>query len=200
MELLKPGSTNNSLDLSELSDEELVQKTLEDKSYFTYLINRYKSKLYFYVGRISNIAAEEIEDVLQDVFIKIYQKLRDFDQGLKFSSWIYRITRNQVIDNYRKAKARPQSIMSDEDEIILNNIKAELDLAEDMDRRYLKEKIGRALDKIDARYRDIIILKYFEEKDYAEISDILKKPTGTVASMLNKARSELKKQLARPNN
>ncbi len=199
MELLKSGTEDNPSALSEMSDEELVQKTLEDKSYFSYLIKRYKDKLYFYVQRISNTAPDEIEDILQDVFIKVYQKLRDFDQDLKFSSWIYRITRNQVIDNYRKTKARPLGNLSAEDENFLNNIKADFNLVEDIDRRFLKATVGDALEKIDAKYREIIILKYFEEKDYNEISDILKKPTGTVASMLNKARLELKKQLVREN-
>jgi len=71
----------------ELNDAELVALTLENQSYFIHIVNRYRAKLASYLRRISGLGPEDLEDVLQEVFIKIYLNLNDFDQDLKFSTW-----------------------------------------------------------------------------------------------------------------
>jgi len=96
-----------------LLDEDLVKLTLEKQDNFLYLIKRYEAKLSRYIRRIAGLNKEDTEDILQEVFIKVYQNLNSFDKDLKFSSWIYRITHNEVIDSYRKKQARPQEITYD---------------------------------------------------------------------------------------
>ncbi len=196
------GSTNlpdNSAELAEKSDEELVKLTLEHQEFFLYLIKRYEEKLLSYILRISNIRREEAEDVLQDVFIKIYQNLNDFDTELKFSSWIYRITHNQVISNYRKNKARPQSITLNLNDEIIKKLASNLDIEQEVNILYLRKSINKVLASLERKYREVLVLKFLEEKDYNEMSDILKKPIGTIATLLNRAKKHFKEELGRQN-
>ena len=181
------------------SDEELVKLSLADRDNFALVINRYKTKLYNYIRRITNIDSEEAEDILQEVFIKTYLNLNEFDADLKFSSWIYRIAHNEVISHYRKTKARPQGYAVKLEDNALNNLASDLDIADETDRIILKSNIQKILGKIDKKYREVLILKFLEEKSYSEISDIIKRPMGTVASLINKAKQELKKELKSQN-
>lgn len=181
------------------TDEELASLTLDKQSYFLHLIKRYEGKLLNYILRITSISNEEAEDILQDVFIRVYENLRDFDTDLKFSSWIYRIAHNQVISNYRKNKARPQIAIFDLEEDILEKLASDLDLAKEADAKFLTGNINRVLGSLPNRYREILVLKYLEEKDYREISDIIKKPMGTVASLINRAKREFRQELEKQN-
>lgn len=182
------------INIDKLSDTDLVKLVLKDQENFSYLIKRYQSKLLRYIRRISGLNIEDAEDVLQDVFIKVYQNLNSFDTSLKFSSWIYRITHNQVISNFRKKQARPQEISGD-NELILNNIVSDLDMGRDIDLGYARENIDKILNSLDIKYREVLVLKFLEEKEYKEISDILKKPMGTVATLLNRAKKQFREKL-----
>jgi RNA polymerase sigma-70 factor (ECF subfamily) len=180
------------------SDEDLVNLSIKDQENFTWLIKRYESKLLRYILRIANISKEDAEDILQDVFIKVYQNLNDFNTSLKFSSWIYRIAHNQVISNWRKIKARPKSVYFELEDSIFNSLVSELDLEKMGDRHFLKKNLEDIFEKINSKYKEVLILKFLEEKSYKEISDILKKPIGTVATLINRAKKsfieEAKKQ------
>ncbi|MFA6513937.1 MAG: sigma-70 family RNA polymerase sigma factor [Patescibacteria group bacterium] len=185
----------NDLNLEEKTDEELVNIILENQNTFSCVVNRYKDKLLRYIRRISSSNLEDAEDILQNIFIKVYLNLNEFDGSLKFSSWIYRIAHNEVIDNYRKKKARPQLIDIDIKDSQIKELAGDTNIIEEISRLELKQNISAAIDELDLKYQEIIILKYIEEKDYQEISDIIKKPLGTVASRMNKAKAELKKIL-----
>lgn len=178
-----------------LSDAEIVRLVLKDQDKFLYLMQRYQEKLLRYIRRISKFGLEESEDLLQEVFIKVYQNLNSYNSDLKFSSWIYRITRNQVISYYRKQKVRPEKATFDWEinDDILNNMKVEFNIEKDLDQEYLRKKINKILDKLDLKYREVLIYRFFEEKSYEEISDILKKSKGTVASLLNRAKKRFLK-------
>ena len=176
-------------------DEELVSLTLKDQDYYYCLVEKYEKKPLRYIMRISSATQEDAEDILQEVFIKVYKNLYNFDVSLKFSSWIYRITHNQTISHYRKLKARPQTIDSDKNEIILEMIRSDDDIIKKMDNKILRKNIDKSLAKINIKYREVLILRFFEEKDYNEMSDILQKPLGTVATLINRAKKKLKEEL-----
>ena len=172
-----------------LNDEDLVKLTIEDQENFLYLIKRYEAKLGRYVRRIAGLGKEDTEDLLQDIFIKTYQNINSFDKDLKFSSWIYRIAHNEVIDNYRKKQSRPQGASFDV-ENLLNNLASEFNITKDLDHKYLQANISQVLNSLDLKYREVLVLKFLEEKEYKEISDILKKPMGTVATLISRAKKQ----------
>jgi len=95
---------------SSLVDCELVRLSLENADFFAQIVQKYEKPLLRYLLRISNVSLEEAEDLLQEIFIKVYQNLWDFDESLKFSSWIYRIAHNETISAWRKKISRGKKI------------------------------------------------------------------------------------------
>ncbi|MDD2696991.1 MAG: RNA polymerase sigma factor [Candidatus Pacebacteria bacterium] len=176
-------------------DEELVKLILKDKEDYRYLIQRYEDKLMRYIIRLCGAKREDAEDILQNVFLKVYQNLNDFDTSLKFSSWIYRIAHNETVSFLRKLNSRPKTINSETASFILNAVRADLNMEQEIDKKNLAEKINETVNGLEGKYRDVLVLKYLEDKDYREISDILKKPPGTVATLLRKAKEQLKKEI-----
>lgn len=173
------------------TDEELVSLSLRNKDAFAYLVNRYQAKLARYIRRISKFDEEETADILQDVFIKAYLNLNDFDKRLKFSAWIYRITHNQVISQYRRLRVRPQAVIAVEDESVANQFTDGIDLAHDLDQKYSAAAVRAGLEKLSYKYQEALVLRYLEEKSYEEISVILRKPVATVGTLINRAKKEL---------
>lgn len=184
---------------AEKTDEELVALTLRDQDFFSCLVDRYTEKLTRYVMRISASTREDAEDLLQEIFVKTYRNLRGFDRNLKFSSWVYRIAHNQVISQWRKTKSRPQVIKFEADEDFLKFIASDVDLALDTERKFAAEELRGVLGELDEKYREVLVLKFLEGKDYKEISDILQKPLGTVATLINRAKKQLKKIIEEKN-
>lgn len=180
------------------TDAELVQLTLQDVEAFTYLIERYKKKLLRYIYRFSGIRPPEAEDILQEAFLKMYQNLNSFNFSLGFSAWAYRITRNETINYLRKNKKHQENIslsLSAEDKSIrdlLNVLADKTDLRQEISRKELAGKIRKILSLLPLNYREVLMLRFFEEKNYQEISDILRVPMGTVATLLNRAKKQAK--------
>lgn len=185
---------------AEMSDEELVLLTLKNPEAYGFLIERYEEKLARYILRISGGSKEDVEDTLQDVFISAYKNLNDFNQDLKFSSWIYRIAHNKVISHFRKITARPKTVTYEGDNQLLNILASNEDLAKELERKYTGEEVRAVLNEMDERYKEVLVLKFLEEKDYKEISDILEKPMGTVATLINRAKKQFKEKSPRANN
>lgn len=179
-------------DKKNLSDEQLVVLSLDNHLAFSILVDRYKDKLLNFIRRMSGLPTEDAQDVLQNIFLKVYLNLNSFDDDLKFSSWIYSIARNQVINNYRKHKIRPEGNSIKIDESLVERLIFDFNIEKELDIKILNQQIFLVLNELKGKWREVLILRFFEEKDYNEISDIIKKPSGTVASMLNKAKKEFK--------
>lgn len=186
--------------IEELSDEQLVALVLKDENFYAVLVERYEEKLARYILRISGGSKEDVEDTLQDVFISAYKNLNDFDQDLKFSSWIYRIAHNKVISHFRKITARPRTVTYEGDGQLLNILASDHDMAKDLERKYTAEEVRLVLEEMDDRYKEVLVLKFLEEKDYKEISDILEKPMGTVATLINRAKKQFREKTEKRNN
>lgn len=169
------------------TDEQLVALTLKEREMFLFLMQRYEQKLMHYIYRISSSSKEDAEDILQDVFMKAYSSLQGFDQKKSFSSWLYRITHNETISHFRKKKARP-SIAIDVDD--LARFADELNLSDALDTRLLQEQVRAIMNELDDKYRDVLVLKYLEGKSYDDIAAIIRKPKGTVGTLINRAKKK----------
>ena len=136
-----------------------------------------------------------MEDLIQDIFLKIYKNLNNFNPELKFSSWIYRIAHNETVNKFKKN----HSVNLDFDDIdfFINKMSDCIDchkenIENDLDNKALKIKINEIFNKMDIRYKEILMLKFIEEKDYNEISDIIKKPINTVGTLISRAKKQFK--------
>ncbi len=174
------------------TDEELVGLVLRSKTEaFDILARRYEKKLLRY-GRRFLYNHENIEDVVQDIFIKAYINIKSFDLSRKFSPWIYRIAHNEFINIIKKEKKEPFLFF---EAGTIFSFAGKGNFLKDIETREEKEEIEKHLSKLKIKYREPIILYYFEEKDYQEISDILKIPVSTVGTRLKRGRNEIKKLL-----
>jgi RNA polymerase sigma-70 factor (ECF subfamily) len=163
------------------TDVELVGLSLKDPDQFFCLIKRYEEKLLRYIIRISKFSREDAEDVLQEVFIKTYYNLNGFDSELKFSSWIYRIAHNEAVSAIRKKAIRPTIALEVED---LEKFSDVFDMVKDIDNSLDRKIIDDALSHLDEKYREVLVLRFLDEKDYVEIADILNKPTSTIGNLI----------------
>lgn len=182
-------------DIQEKSDAELVKLSLRNKEFYGFLIQRYQDKLKRYVLRIAGGVYNDADDILQDVFIKVYKNLNGYDPKLKFSSWIYRITHNETISFLRKINRKPTTYNFEIDAVKVKTIQEDLTLDQKLDNQKIKENLLRIINNLDKKYQDVVMLRYAEDMDYQEISDILKKPQGTVATLLRQAKSQLKEEI-----
>ncbi len=178
------------------SDIELVKKSLEDIDYFTCIYERYEKRLIYYVLRISSFSFNEAEEVLQEAFVKAWKNLNEFDENLKFSSWIYRIVHNTTITEWKKTQSKGKDKKQEWDEDLFQNLPSLIDIQEDFDKNFDKKNIRKVLELMPDKYKEVLVLQFLEDKNYQEISDILKKPSGTVATLINRAKKQFR-QLSR---
>ncbi|MBI5221428.1 MAG: RNA polymerase sigma factor [Candidatus Magasanikbacteria bacterium] len=170
------------------TDEQLVAEIREkDKELYSEIIRRYQTKLSHYLRKFFR-NQDELEDVLQEVFIKVYRNLYGFDIDKKFSSWIYRITHNEAINHLKKNFKKNISLDEQEWEIV----DEKFDLNDHIDKKQLREKISEGLFSLKEKYREPLILYYFEQKSYEEISDILRLPRNTVGVLIMRGKEKLK--------
>lgn len=173
-----------------LTDEQLVAQVLVNKEQFRYLVERYQHKLMRYIFRIGGKDASE--DLLQEVFINAYQNLSGFDQSLSFSAWIYRITHNVVISYFRKQKVRPEGNLHADSEDVLAKMYGDDDIELSADVKIDGQRLHTAMAGLKSLYRDILVLRYFEQLEYQEICDVLRIPMGSVAVYLHRAKKQLR--------
>ena len=138
---------------------------------------------------------QSAEDVLQDIFIKAYVNLNDFDRSRPFSPWIYRIAHNEAISFLRKRNAETQTISDEDALLILDRVAGGDDPEAAWQRTRTEGDVRKALSALDQRYRDVLVLRYLEEKSYDEIADILEMPPGTVATLINRGLKQLQTPL-----
>lgn len=182
--------------VTDLTDQEVVVKTLKDKQFFGEIVDRYEAKLTRYIARLGVRNAEDQLDVLQEIFLKVYKNLNGFDQSLQFSSWIYRISHNEAISWYRKKNVRPEGHLIVDSEELIGFLSAKDDLPDQLfDKTVNADQVNDALLRLDAKYREVIVLRFFEHKEYEEISDILKIPIGSVGTLLHRGKKQLSSEL-----
>jgi RNA polymerase sigma-70 factor (ECF subfamily) len=178
--------------IEKLSDERLIVYIREkDKQAFSYILDRYEGKITAYIRRLTN-NSPEAEDLVQNVFIKIFENLFDFNEKKKFSSWLYRIAHNLSINWLRKKKA---VISIDESEFLQNSLKTKDDIFQETLSKEKSKEITRAINSLPDKFKEPFILKFIEDKSYQEISDILRKPKNTVGTFILRAKKILRQKL-----
>lgn len=174
------------------TDTDVVRATLADREQFGVLIERYETKLRRYIMRLGVRMVDDQDDVLQETFIKAYRNLNSFDTTLSFSSWIYRIAHNEAMTWFRRRSVRPEGNMVSDGEEVLDFIASTQDSPEvRFDLGLNAAEMTAALGKIDDKYREVLILRFFEHKEYDEISDILQIPIGSVGTLIHRGKKQL---------
>lgn len=179
----------------ELSDEELVEQVIGGAvEAFGTIVKRYEQKLLRYGHRFLS-GREDIEDIVQEVFLKAYQNLRSFDLKRRFSPWIYRIAHNSFVNEMRRSSRHPVTMF--EPDVLLPH-KTIPSPEDDRQSVEMKEMLRAGLDALDEKYREPLILYYLEDMSYASIAEVLRLPVSTVGVRISRGKSALKKNLKNP--
>ena len=182
-----------------LPDNNLIQKYLDgDDKAFSLIVDFYlKPILNFSYKLVGN--KKDAEDVTQEVFLKVWKNIKNFDIEKNFKTWILAITRNTCVDFLRKKKEIPFSKFDNEegDNILEDNL---IDNGLKPDEVFLltenKEMIENTLSKISFIQKEVVILRYMNEMTFDEISEILNIPLNTVKSHHNRALIKMKSILS----
>jgi RNA polymerase sigma-70 factor (ECF subfamily) len=151
-------------------------------------------------------SASEAEDLTQDVFIKVFRNLASFDPAKGgFNTWLTTLTRNMLVDNYRRARMDRVTDSLDETASGEEDGPTKLDRLADTGRNQeqlvsgmeLRAQIQEALKQVSPELREAVILRDLEDMDYKDIAEVLGVPQGTVKSRISRGRSELAKLLKR---
>lgn len=172
-------------DTTALTDEEVVEKVRSsNRDLYAELIERYQHKLLRYAENLVR-DKDRAAQIVQDAFVKAFINLNGFDTRKKFSSWIYRIARNEAMNALQKYK-REVSIPEGFD------FKSDQDIEKEFEQKETAEQLEKCLDTMPVIYSEPLVLYYLDERSYEEISDILRIPMGTVATRMHRAKKLMK--------
>jgi RNA polymerase sigma-70 factor (ECF subfamily) len=169
------------------------------------IVQRYHRRIYNICYRFAG-SGDDAEDLTQEVFIKMYRTLQSYDlERGAFMTWVTTITRNLLVDHFRKSK---QDRMTDSIDSAPSEHEDAMPLSEQIQdsaltpdaraqSREVKETVHKALQKLSPDLREAVILRDLQDMDYKEIAVVLKVPEGTVKSRINRGRAELARLLQR---
>jgi RNA polymerase sigma-70 factor (ECF subfamily) len=152
------------------------------------LLRRYERPVFNLVLQIVGGRADA-EDLTQEVFVKAFRALRQFDPARRFSSWLFKIAHNHALDHLRKSRAPAVSIDTDEHaETLVADGPSPADLTE---RARLADALRGAIGRLRVEYREAVVLRYQEDLSHEDIADVMGVPVGTVKTYLHRARKDL---------
>lgn len=182
-------------DLSKISDENLAKKSVSDLECFAEIVDRFERRLQRYIMRISAVSELEAEEILQEVFLAAWRSLRGFNSALKFSSWIYRIAHNKTISYFRQQRSSTggsKTVSLSDDLFDISFRDDEMNLGAEFDRAVSARKVHEILDLLPFRDKEVLVLRFLEDKSYIEIADILHKPISTVGTLIKRAKQKFR--------
>lgn len=183
-----------------LDDHRLVEACRAGQTEaFGALVERYQERLYQTLLHLSG-SAEDARDILQDTFLRAYEKLGQFQGDSSFYTWVYRIGVNLALSGHRRRRSRPAiRRMGDHGADCCEDTaddSADADPTYPLERAEREQIVEAALRQLGPEQRAVVILKDFDGRRYEEIAAILDVPIGTVRSRLHRARCELRDRLA----
>ncbi len=176
-----------------MTDEQLAKKVQGgDAQAFASLVERYEQKMLRYTRKLI-FNTSEVEDVVQEVFIKAYTNIQSFDTKRQFSPWLYRIAHNTIVNFIRKSSRSPVRYFDFESLASLFTRDKAPSAEAEFDKTQTQEMIEKCLQELPEKYRGPLVLYYIEELEYKEIADVLKMKPSTVGVRIHRAKQALHK-------
>ncbi|MBV9268987.1 MAG: sigma-70 family RNA polymerase sigma factor [Acidobacteriaceae bacterium] len=181
------------------AETSLVERCLAgEQGAWDELVKTYTKRVYSICYRFTN-RENEAQDLTQDVFLRVFKSLASFRAGEgSFTVWLTRLTRNLLVDHYRRTKHDRATDSLEEKLPVLEERTAQYARADGLlAGREASELLQIALEKLSPELRETVILRDLQELEYREIARVLDVPEGTVKSRLNRGRAELARILRR---
>ncbi len=183
---------------SNLTDQKLIGQVLSgDSAAFGEIVERHEDRLYNTIYRLVG-SADDARDLLQDTFVKAYEKLDDFRGGSSLYTWLFRIAVNTSLSHRRRRKWVQMGAPAGDDDPNPGNAVADtaaVDPADPLIAAETETLVQEAINSLDDEHRTVVVLRDIQHCDYHEIADILDVPPGTVKSRLHRARMMLRDRL-----
>ncbi len=177
--------------MEDINDEDVARRIQQgDVNAFSLLVRRYEAKITRY-GRKFLSRPDDIKDIVQEIFTKTFVNIRSFDAKRKFSPWIYRIAHNEFVNALKKKKTEKLAFV--DFDAFFPHPAAKEAADGDVERADLRRMLDKCIEKLPAKYREPLILYYFEEMNYREIADVMHLPVSTVGVRLQRGKVLLKK-------
>ena len=187
-------------DTAVVSDEKLIAEARTgNQGAFNSLVGRYEMELYGYLRRYVGDATLA-EDVFQNTFLKVYEKLDQYEQGRPFRPWLYTIATHQAVDTLRRQNRRKavsldrhgsSGLESDQSSLADLLVARDESPQDAMSREEQKQALRQAVEELPELYRQVMLLAYYQEMKYKDIAEVLGVPLGTVKSRLHAAVNRL---------
>ncbi len=179
------------------SDEDIAVRVQGgDSDAFGILVERFERKLMRYARKFLR-DPDDAKDIVQEVFIKAYENIQSFDAARRFSPWIYRIAHNEFVNAIKKRARGP--LFGIDLDVVFPHLTAD-ETADDVALERDTQKILEdSLDELDPKYREPLVLYYFEGLSYKDMADILHIPMSTVGVRLARGKAMLQKIAASKN-
>ena len=162
-----------------------------DERAFAIILRMYETPVYNYVLRLTNGDRALAEDLTQEVFLRVFQGLPRFSLRCKFTTWLFQVTKNRVLDELRAMERRPRSVVDIEDLPPLEVLDAPFERLEAID------AVWRAIATLNVDLKMALLLRDIVGLSYTEISDSLEVTLATVKWRIYKAREDVQLALAR---
>jgi RNA polymerase sigma-70 factor (ECF subfamily) len=176
-----------------IDDKVLASRVAEgNKHAFEMLIRKHERLVVHMVGRVVN-NSEDLEEICQDVFLKVYEKISEFNFQSKLSTWIATIAYRHAINHLRKKRIEVSDIP--EDESYEQHFISADDPFESLEDHEMEAAILKLIEKLPAHYKVVLTLYHLENMNYAEIGEATGMPEGTVKNYLFRARQLLKEKV-----
>ncbi len=174
------------------SEKGLIEETLKgDQRAFMELVSPYRSRLIRKaVSMLGN--PQDAEDILQEALVTAYRALKSFRGESGIYTWLYRIVVNKCRDFHRSKKNAPSDSL---DAVAFMIHDDRIDLEKNLELSTESTYLIQQINTLDKRYREILVMRYFDDLSYQEIASVLKIQVGTVKSRLFKARELLKRAI-----
>jgi RNA polymerase sigma factor (sigma-70 family) len=177
-----------------MNDAELVQQIIAgNENAFRYLVANHQRLVLHIVGRVVK-QQEDVEDICQEVFVKVFRKIKKFRGESRLSTWIATIAYNTSISHIR-GKARKQEELVDEEARLDLGKTDEWQVQGTVEKEEAKKILLQLIEKLPVQYRTVLTLFHLEEFSYKEVEEITGMPEGTIKSYLSRARKLLKDKL-----
>jgi RNA polymerase sigma-70 factor (ECF subfamily) len=162
-----------------------------DERAFTIILRTYEVPVYNYVLRLVGGDRSLAEDLTQEVFLRVFQGLRNFSLRSKFTTWLFQVTKNRVLDELRASERRPRALVALDDIPPLEIVDAPLERLEAID------AVWRAIEELNVDLKMALLLRDVVGMSYTEIADSLEVTLATVKWRIYKGREEVQLALAR---
>jgi RNA polymerase sigma-70 factor (ECF subfamily) len=184
------------LQFQQPSDSELIESSLlGNQKAFGQLVNRYLPQVYNFLYRMTQ-NADTSEEIAQEAFVKAFRNIKSFDRSRPFRPWILRIASNAAVSELRKqSKIVSLNALEEDGAWSEADHQKDEDIVVSLERKLSNEEVMKAMEQLDVKYRQVLLLRYQQELSYEEIAQALEIPLNTVRTWIKRGLEKLKNEV-----